>query len=136
MSKRFVTVVLIVAVSVASGLLGGCESEAQIGSVVGTLAGAGVGQIVGGDTESTLIGAFVGGTAGYMVGNEVDKELARAERDCLRRRVNTVVVKVTNSNGSIIHVRLRRQGVGYLGTRGEYYPSLPTEEQLRPVYGF
>jgi hypothetical protein len=45
-------------------------------------------------------------------------------------------VKLTNSNGSIVRVPLRKQGVGYLGTRGEYYPDLPSEDQLRPIYGF
>jgi hypothetical protein len=71
-----------------------------------------------------------------MLGNEGDKQKAQAERECLRQEMNTVMVKVTNSNGSIVQVPLRKQGVGYVGTRGEYYPTLPTEDQLRPVYGF
>jgi uncharacterized protein YcfJ len=114
----------------------GCESDAQTGSAIGALAGAGIGQLAGGDTESTLIGAAVGGTAGYMLGNEGDKKKAQAERECLRTEMNTVMVKVTNSNGSIVQVPLKKQGVGYVGPRGEYYPTLPTEDQLRPVYGF
>jgi len=83
-----------------------------------------------------LIGAAVGGTAGYMLGNENDKKKTQVERASLRQEMNTVMVKVTNSNGSIIQVPLRKQGVGYVGTRGEYYSNLPTEDQLRPVYGF
>jgi hypothetical protein len=47
-----------------------------------------------------------------------------------------VTVNITNSNGSVSQVLLRKQGVGYVGTRGEYYNTLPTGEQLRPVYGF
>jgi len=39
-------------------------------------------------------------------------------------------------NGSISQVRLRKYGVGYVGTRGEYYSHIPTEDQLRPIYGF
>jgi len=50
--------------------------------------------------------------------------------------MNIVVVNITNSNGSISQVRLRKQGVGYVGPRGEYYDQLPTGEQLRPIYGF
>ena len=99
-------------------------------------AGAGIGQLAGGDTEATLIGAAVGGATGYMLGNEGDKKKAQAERDGLHQEMNTVMVKVTNSNGSIIQVPLRKQGIGYIGTRGEYYATLPTEDQLRPVYGF
>ena len=50
--------------------------------------------------------------------------------------MNVVTVNVTNSNDSIIQVRLRKQGIGYIGPKGEYYDKLPTEDQLRPVYGF
>ena len=117
-------------------LIAGCASDAQTGSAFGALAGAGIGQLAGGSTESTLIGAAGGGAAGYMLGNESDKTKAEMERGRLRRRMNTVAVKVTNSNGSVVQVPLRKHGVGYVGTRGEYYPTLPTQDQLRPVYGF
>jgi uncharacterized protein YcfJ len=124
------------AMSFSSLFIVGCESDAQYGSAIGALAGAGIGQLAGGDAESTLVGAAVGGTAGYMVGNESDRKKAQVERASLRQEVNTVMVRVTNSNGSIVQVPLRKQGVGYVGTRGEYYGTLPTQDQLRPVYGF
>jgi len=114
----------------------GCQSDAQTGSAVGALAGAGIGQLAGGTTESTLIGAAVGGAAGYMLGNESDRAKMQNQMACMREDMNTVLVNVTNRNGSIIQVPLKRYGVGYLGTRGEYYPTMPTEEQLRMVYGF
>jgi hypothetical protein len=65
-----------------------------------------------------------------------DKKKAKAETDELRQEMNTVTVNVTNNNGSITPVKLRKQGVGYAGPRGEFYDRLPTSEQLRPVYGF
>ena len=136
MAKKLVTILMVVAVSLGSAFVAGCESGAQTGSVIGALAGAGIGQLAGGDTESTLIGTAIGGGIGYMLGNEADKVNAQADRDYLRQEMNTVLVKVTNSNGSIVQVPLRRQGVGYVGTAGEYYSTLPTEDQLRPVYGF
>jgi len=136
MAKNLVTILMVVVVSLGLAFVGGCESDAQTGAALGALAGAGIGQLAGGDTESTLIGAAVGGGVGYMLGNEGDKKKARAERSYLRQEMNTVVVNVTNRNGSIIQVPLRKQGVGYVGTRGEYYPVLPTEDQLRLVYGF
>ena len=136
MVKSLMTIVIVVAVSSGFVLVGGCESDAQTGAAIGTLAGAGIGQLAGGSTEATLIGAAVGGGAGYMIGNEQDKKKAAADRDKLREEMNTVMVKVTNSNGSIIQVPLKKQGVGYVGPRGEYYDNLPTEDQLRPVYGF
>ena len=136
MTKDLMTILLVVAVSFGSLFTAGCQSEAQVGSAIGALAGAGIGQLAGGDTESSLIGAAVGGVAGYMLGNEGDRKKAQAERAYMRQEMRTVMVKVTNSNGSIIQVPLRKQGIGYFGTRGEYYSILPTEGQLRPVYGF
>ncbi len=136
MVKNIVTIMVIVAVSLGFLFLIGCQSDAQTGTAIGALAGAGIGQLAGGDTEGTLIGAAIGAGAGYMLGNEGDKEKAQAQRAGLRQELNTVMVKVTNSNGSIVQVPLRKQGVGYIGTKGEYYATLPTEDQLRPVYGF
>ncbi|UCG56945.1 MAG: glycine zipper family protein [Phycisphaerales bacterium] len=114
----------------------GCETCAQRGTAVGALFGAGIGQLIGRSPESTLTGAVIGGAGGYMLGNETDKRQARIERHHIREETRYVAVNITNSNGSISQVRLRRQGVGYVGTRGEYYHHLPTEDQLRPVYGF
>jgi hypothetical protein len=71
-----------------------------------------------------------------MLGNEGDKKKAQVERAYLREQTEYVTVNITNSNGSISQVRLRKQGVGYVGTRGEYYNTLPTQDQLRPIYGF
>ena len=47
-----------------------------------------------------------------------------------------ITVWVTNSNGSTISVKLTRDGSWYVGPRGEWYTSIPTNEQLRVVYGF
>ena len=129
----------LVAAVVSAGLLFslGCESDAQTGALIGTAAGAGIGQAIGRDTQSTLIGAAVGGGAGYMIGGEQDKKKAAAEREQLRLEMNTVTINNTNSNGSITPVRLRRQGVVYIGPRGETYTTLPTAEQLKQAgYGF
>jgi hypothetical protein len=49
---------------------------------------------------------------------------------------STVEVWITNSNGSKNSVRLTREGPWYVGPRGEYYADMPTNEQLRIVYGF
>jgi hypothetical protein len=114
----------------------GCQSDAQTGALIGGLAGAGVGQLAGGDTESTLIGAAIGAGSGYFIGNESDKKKTQAHMVSLKEDINTQAVNVVNSNGSIVQVKLKRYGVGYVGPRGEYYKKLPTSDQLRPVYGF
>ena len=136
MFTRIRIMMIMVAVSFVAVFICSCQSDAQTGSAIGTLAGAGIGQLAGGSTESTLIGAAVGAGAGYMLGNESDKKKAAAERDYIQQEMNTVTANITNSNGSISQVKLRRHGVGYIGTRGEYYSTMPTEEQLRVVYGF
>lgn len=136
MIKNLVTIVVVLSVNLALLSAAGCESDAQTGSAIGALAGAGIGQLAGGNTESTLIGAAVGGTAGYMLGNESDKKKTQAETANIREEMNYVAVNITNSNGSISQVRLRKQGIGYVGTRGEFYNHLPTQNELRPIYGF
>jgi len=136
MLKPILTIVLTLALGSMAFFVTGCESDAQTGAVIGGLAGTGIGQLAGGHTEATLIGAAVGTGAGYMIGNESDKAKTRAEMYAMRRDMNTRLVSVTNSNGSIVQVRVRRYGVGWLGPRGEYYPSMPSSGQLRPVYGF
>ncbi len=136
MSKKILIILATVALTFGLAFVVGCESDAQTGTAIGALAGAGIGQLAGGSTEATLIGAAVGGGAGYALGNEGDKKKAAADRANIREEINTVMVNVTCSNDSIIQVKLKKQGVGYVGQRGEYYDKLPTEDQLRPIYGF
>ncbi|MBE0534322.1 MAG: hypothetical protein IH624_01535 [Phycisphaerae bacterium] len=47
----------------------------------------------------------------------------------------TVTVWISNANGSMNSVVLRRQGLWYVGPRGEHYVTMPTQDQLRPLYG-
>jgi len=61
MAKNLMTITMIVALSSGLAFVGGCESDAQTGALLGTGIGAGVGALAGGDTEGTLIGAAVGG---------------------------------------------------------------------------
>tara|TARA_B100001971_G_C18190192_1_gene538124 strand:- start:365 stop:787 length:423 start_codon:yes stop_codon:yes gene_type:complete len=125
-----------------SGIIG-CALPVTGDETADTAIGTGVlgaigGQIIGGDTESTLIGGAIGAGVGGMVGHQKKQQKVTDERiDQLENQLSTVVVKVTNSNGSRIDVRLAKDGKGgYYGPNGENYSSLPTEDQLRPVYGF
>lgn len=151
MVRSFVTILTLVIVSLGLALTCGCESDAQTGALIGTAAGAGIGQAIGHDTGSTLIGAGVGAAGGYMIGNESDKKKTKAEMESLQQQnmqlqqqnaqiqqeASTVTINITNSNGSITPVTLRRQGAVYIGPRGETYPTMPTQEQLKQAgYGF
>lgn len=134
--RQFVTLGLGLVVACGIALTAGCENDAGNTALLGTAIGAGVGALAGGDIEGALIGGAIGGGAGYMIGNESDKKKTRREIDAVRAEQDVVTVWITNSNGSQQAVRLRKDGPGYIGPRGERYPTLPTEEQLKPVYGF
>ena len=137
MAKDLVLILMVAAVSLGLASVAGCESGGQTGAGLGALAGAGVGALAGDSTEDTLMGAAIGGGVGYVIGSEADKKKAAAERESIRQQLNTVTINITNSNGSITPVTLRKQGVVYIGPRGETYTTLPTEEQLKQAgYGF
>ena len=139
MLKRFVTVVVLAAVSVCVMFWGGCETESQNSALLGTAIGAGIGALAGGDTEGALIGGAIGGGVGYMAGNESEKKKTEQKTQQqianIQAQQNVVTVWITNSNGSQTPVKLTKDGPGYIGPRGEHYSSLPTEEQLKQVYG-
>ncbi|MBW8016805.1 MAG: hypothetical protein FVQ82_11510 [Planctomycetes bacterium] len=140
MLKPMKSITLVLMISVAFSFIAGCENQAQTNALLGSALGAGIGAIAGGDSKGIAIGAAAGGGIGYLVGNEADKKKAAAEKnremDDLRANQNTVTVWITNTNGSKIPVKLRKSGPNFLGPQGELYTSMPTEEQLRPVYGF
>jgi len=46
-----------------------------------------------------------------------------------------ITVWITNDNGSLTAVTLTRCFPGYIGPLGEYYATMPTEEQLKILYG-
>jgi hypothetical protein len=50
-------------------------------------------------------------------------------------QTNVVTVWLTNNNGSKTEVKLTITAAGYIGPKGEYYQAMPTEDQLKPLYG-
>lgn len=147
---RFMTLAIVGAAGVG---LSGCAttgnsySQAPQGALLGSLVGAGLGAVIGHQSgrtaEGAAIGAAVGGAGGYVIGNEQDKSQMQAQTTQTQvqaaqalQAANTVVINVKNSNGSVTPVTLQRQGNEYVGPRGEHYIQLPTEEQLRSIYGF
>ena len=139
MLKR-IQLVLVMVVLIGGMFVAGCESEAGKGAGIGSLAGAGLGAIVGHQSgrtaEGALIGGAVGGGAGYMIGAEKDRKKTQAQTQVAIQEANTFYVNITNSNGSVTPVRIVKQGNFYVGPRGEQYSKLPTEEELKPLYGF
>lgn len=158
---RTVGFVLLIAVMLVG--LSGCKTQAQTGALVGGAIGAGAGGLIG-DTKGAVIGGAVGAGAGYLYGRHRDRQTDNGDvileengdfddagtfedgeavpaapdysEDYGVNAENTVIVNVTNTDGSTTPVRLVRQGDVWIGPRGEEYETFPTEEQLRLRYGF
>ncbi|MGA2322875.1 MAG: glycine zipper domain-containing protein [Sedimentisphaerales bacterium] len=122
----------------------GCDSGAKTGAVAGGAVGAGTGAIIGHQSGKTgqgaLIGGAIGAGTGFLLGNAQDKkkhETATPAKSEKQDAANIVTVNIANSNGSITPVKLAKQGENsYVGPKGEVYDHLPTEAELKPVYGF
>jgi uncharacterized protein YcfJ len=139
MLRKLVLASLLIIIIAGFLFVTGCETQAQSGAAVGGLAGAGLGAIIGNQSGNAASGALIGGAVGagggYMVGNEADKKQMNQQIQSAQQQANTTVVNITNSNGSITPVTLRRSGNVWVGPRGEQYMSMPTPEQLKPIYG-
>ncbi len=116
------------------------QSEAN-GTVMGAALGGVLGGAIGhnaGDRHNTLLGVVLGATIGGLVGNQMgqQQDAVRSRYLALEQAQNTVTMMVRDSNGSYTPVVLRRYGYLFVGPRGEYYTVLPSDDQLRPLYGF
>jgi uncharacterized protein YcfJ len=128
-----------------AGLLfqAGCASmtPTQQSTAIGTGIGAAVGAILGNNLGNSQNDRELGIAAGALVGGVVGHQYGRQGE--LQRQVNTVqqqqfmtTVWIENSNNSKTPVVLRQtEGGQYIGPRGEYYTTLPTQDQLKSVYG-
>jgi len=137
-SKKSIISIVLAAVLLA-GACGGCGGmklhpiygAALVGGVVGGVIGYQSGEALAG----ALIGAGVLGTGETL--RQADRLAERQEKEkCPERGEEKIVFEVTNSNGSITPVELKRKGCAYIGPNGERYDKMPSEEQLRQVYGF
>jgi osmotically inducible lipoprotein OsmB len=146
MLKKAFFGLLLIAVTISTVFIPGCDTAGKSGTLIGAGAGALAGQAIGGNTTGTLIGAGVGAVGGYIVGNEMDKSNAQKQQQITAPQqqtynapaseANTVTVWVNNSNGSQTAVKLTRKGDGsYTGPKGERYQAMPTEQQLKQAYG-
>ncbi|MGD0785427.1 MAG: hypothetical protein ABR969_06415 [Sedimentisphaerales bacterium] len=94
----------------------------------------------GSRTQVTLVktenGGYMGPKGEYysnMPSNEQLRTLYGIRTE--RAKQTPITVWITNDNGSQTPVTLTPSGVGFTGPSDEYYPSMPTEEQLRASYG-
>jgi hypothetical protein len=50
-------------------------------------------------------------------------------------RDETIMVGITTTSGVVFYVNLRRENGGYVGPQNEFYPTFPTIDTLRAIYG-
>ncbi|MCA9408101.1 MAG: hypothetical protein KC733_05390 [Candidatus Omnitrophica bacterium] len=75
---------------------------------------------------------------GYVVIREpyVIKEVVEVQGDTtIDYQDNELVVNVPNDQGGYTPVKLTREGEGFVGPQGEYYPKFPKVERLKLIYG-
>lgn len=136
---------VIVALIVSALLLCGCNEGLKLHPIYGeAIQGAIIGGIIGYQSREEGEGAALG-AAVFGIG-ELLKQLD--EHECKEKEhedwddddddgyKEIFVIQVHNSNGSITPVEVEKKGNIYIGPKGEQYEQLPTEEQLKPVYGF
>lgn len=121
----------------------GCATtDVEQATALGAGVGAGLGMILGhnfGHSESDrLLGAAAGAViGGSLARQQAEQQRASARMNLVQQQQMMTTVWITNSNGSRTPVLLRAADGGtFIGPRGEYYAGLPTEDQLRPIYGF
>ena len=113
--------------SLVVSLCGGCASLQWHPIYEAALGGALIGWIIGHQSNEDGEGAAVG--AAIAVTGCILKQIDDASKE------EKVVVEVTNSDGSITPVVLKKKERVYVGPKGEYYDKKPTEEQLKELYG-
>ncbi len=121
----------------------GCTTtQADQTTALGAGIGAGLGMILGnnlgeGSGNDRALGAAAGALLGGALGRQYGKQGEMQQQvNYLQQQQFMTTVWINNSNGSKTPVQLRMtEGGQYIGPRGEYYSSMPTEEQLRKVYG-
>ncbi len=134
MLRKSITILMILTIGSSFVFLSGCQTKAQTGALVGGAAGAGIGAAVG-DTKGALIGGALGAGGGYLVGRGMDKKDQSREAVSIQQAADTVTVKVPNNDGTTTPVTLKRSGDVWVGPKGETYKTIPTSEELRPIYG-
>jgi outer membrane protein OmpA-like peptidoglycan-associated protein len=95
--KKIITSIFLLALISA---LSGCamNTRQQKGTGTGAAVGAGVGallgQVIGGDTESTLVGAGIGAVLGGIAGNQIGAYMDRQERDLRQAMANSEAASI------------------------------------------
>lgn len=139
MIRKTLSIIILWAI-ISAGCLGvqGCAQTGKPSMLDQALIGAAVGVVV---TEQCLeqginalwrsatyaLGGFSGGEHQAFNLHAVDRFKCPSD--------GKVVLTLHHDSGLSYEVTLMKQGRAYTGPKGEYYPALPSDEQLRLRYG-
>ena len=101
--------------------------------------GAAIGAVIGHQSDEAGNGAALGAGV-FALGSllkQTDRMPPKSRQEKRKRdeEPQEVVIHIHNDNGSTTPVVLKRKNGDYVGPNGEHYKRLPTEEQLKPIYG-
>ena len=113
------------------------QQSTAIGTGIGAAIGAILGNNLGGSRNDRELGIAAGALVGGLVGNQYGRQgQMQQQLNSVQQQQFITTVWIENANGSKTPVVLRQtEGGQYIGPRGEYYTTMPTQEQLKQVYG-
>lgn len=95
--KPFITAAVVVFALGACTNEDGTQYQTGTGAIIGGVTGAAAGQLIGGDTRSTVIGGVLGAGIGAAIGNQLDNQ----ERE-LRQSLAGTSAGIVNTGDSLI----------------------------------
>jgi hypothetical protein len=150
MKKYFCVFSMVMLISAISG----CNpyNNAGEGAAVGGGLGALAGGIIGHQSHDTAAGMLIGGAVGAVTGAAVGSQIQKPEAppavvvaqpapvvmalppaEVITQ--DSIIVNLPNNDGTYTVVVLKRSGNGYVGPQGEFYTQLPSNDQLKIMYG-
>ena len=131
-----VQIAVILFVSLTMIISPGCSGVRAYPIYTSALGGALVGAIIGHQSneggEVAMLGAAIAATGCLLQQLDEANEEKGKEEKCKEEKI---AVEVTNRNGWITPVVLKKKSGIYFGPNGTQFDKLPTEEQLRITYG-
>ncbi len=129
--KKF-SIVFIILCFIGIGCANPGRYNTQKGTAIGTGLGAITGQIIGGDTTSTLIGAGIGGIAGSLIGNSEDQraDILREKEQKTQPQNKTIYTSpkaqlITQPPGTWVQVPGYWNGSTWIPAHQEWKPIQP-----------
>lgn len=113
------------------------DEATLLGAGIGAGLGAILGHNMGGSSHDRELGMAAGALIGGTLGNQYSRQATMEQQlGVVQAQQFYSTIWIENANGSKTPVQIRQtEGGQYIGPRGEYYDTMPTDEQLKQLYG-